>query len=273
MRCGPPGKPKRYYRVKGGRSDFAGDKRRRRLVAAEPLERAVLEEVRAAILSRGDLREELSRCVRAELDLVESGSRRLKEAAAARAEKEVRIEETIANFQGGAAAKRVVARLEGEVADLDREIRRLEAEVVAGVADPNNLVDALIGELDDLAGGAHELPAERLREVAHCLLDAAVVNLKTRDVRLSFRLPNWSPAKAPGDEELRPLRLIGSKASGTLDRTQRVPRRPIAEDHRPMLMRKSCRPGRALRPVTYRCRCSFATRRISTTRRQTRRAA
>ena len=255
VRCGPPDRPKRYYRVKGSRFDLDSSKVSRRMVAAEPLEKAVLEQLQKR-LARGDLEQLLVGCVQAELELTEAGSKQLAELHRLREQANAKIVNLLRNFDESLPqTKQVVAELKDEVAEHSRQIERLERQIAAGPINVETLVREMMEQIENLATDSSTMPVERLKDVVHAFVDEAVVDLANRDVRIVVRLPDWSGAAEPTLGSTRPLRLVGLSGSRTSNRThpssqaKNVARRPI-------LLKMACRAGRKLRPPSYRCRCA-----------------
>jgi hypothetical protein len=202
---GPSAGPKtRYYRHKRGNRDYKAGSVYSRLVPAEPLEAEVLRVVREVLLQLPDLR----------IILMEQVGSALREQAShpaadvddmVRKRQEVRDRremlvrsldaETLADTQ------KVLAELTSEAHKLDAAIKQAQARQGAQVVDPQGLVDEMLGHLFEAANQLEHLPRVQLKGLIGLLIEEAVVDLETKDVRLTLKLPYALNLRSPRTDQ------------------------------------------------------------------------
>ena len=191
---GRPGNKLRYYAVHRGFTVPKTDKTLRRLIPAEPLERAVIEIVRGVLASAPDLRAKIIRSIEHQRRKLSGDAGDIKKLDAERINITAQIELVIESLGtlGRAAAKSKLQHLEARLADLTHRIGRAEATAPATNEDANEIAENVINRLASIGQRLDGLPRQALRGLLQSLIGKLEVDMETRAVVIELALPDWS---------------------------------------------------------------------------------
>lgn len=219
--CGRVGKKVRYYRHRRGRRGYVKGSMFNRMVAAKPLEDAVVALVGEVLANEQDLRDRVVAFVEGEARKAAPG-KQLAELQSRRERLKRRTalivktfdEETLADAEGE------LDRLKAERRTLDEQIAAAEGAATLRGLDPNAVADAVLGRIKSM-GKPNELPAFALRQLIASLVGRVVVDMETKAVEVELMLP-IDEKFFGGLAEGGAMRLVGTSASSTSDETHRV---------------------------------------------------
>ncbi len=239
--CGRVGEKVRYYRHRRGRRGYMKDSIFNRLIRADFLENAVLQEVEKFFGAMPDLDQRIAALIATTRERPDP-SEGLDAMRGKRDRLRKRVEMIIASFDEADLkdAQAELARLRAERQQLDESIAQAEANDGLMDADPEAIALAIKSRLASLSANMADMPIAALRDVLRTLVSKAEVDLETREVRLQLSLPLDPNA----------MRLVGSSASSTSYQTHHVLRLDLAI--------LDCAPVKIAKQRCYRCRRSAA---------------
>lgn len=185
---------RRYYAVSKAYSTPTSDKVLRKMIPAEPVEQAVLGIVREILMHMPDGKRKIVDAV----DCCRRSAKRdrgdLSKLQEQRATVQRKIEFIIDELDelGREAAKKKLDKLQAQLRALDEQIRQAEKSAPSSLDDPDAVAADLAAKLARLGETLDDLPVPALRRLLETLIESAVVDLQTREVELSLRLPSWA---------------------------------------------------------------------------------
>jgi len=186
----------RYY-TSGSLDDLAISKPpvKRAMIPAEPVERFVLERVEQIVCSLPTLRDDIAAELlrqQAELDKTRGNLPDLKKQLA-RVENAVDVQNRmLARVDDTSRIEAELERLNNDATSLRQQISVLGGSEQLSAMQIDELVGVVVGRLEALAQGALDGDRAALRSLCEVLIDEAVANPETREVRFSFALPGWA---------------------------------------------------------------------------------
>lgn len=192
------GKSARWYSVSRAYTSPTSDQTLRTYVHAEPLEHAVLELLRDALLQAPDLRPQIRREVERQLKaaLVDGDdiAKLNAEAEALRRKFEFIIDDL--GTLGREVAKQKVEQIEAQLRAVNDRLVRAGAAVSGATIDVNKAADGLVGRLAQTAKTMRDLPPSSLRRLLQVLIARMEVDMVTREVEIELALPLWAALDA-----------------------------------------------------------------------------
>lgn len=181
----------RYYRVPRAHASPDGDRILRRLIPAEPVERAVVEIVRRTLLETPDLRDRVERQVRSQLKAVTSDAGQLTELTAERDAIRRKLEFVMDSFDADMKdlAERKIAELRAQLRTTNDRIARCRPAVALTDSTVAERVDAVVAAIQNLAESLGTAPPATLAGLLQTIIGRLVVDLETREVELEIALP------------------------------------------------------------------------------------
>ena len=212
--CGRVGKKVRYYRHRRGRRGYVKGSVFNRMIAAQPLEAAVIDLVGRVLTSDQDaLRDRIARLVETEIakagptdELAELRQRREQ----VRRKTDLIVssldEETLAD------AQQHLDRLRAERRSLDEQIAAAEGAAALGSVDPIAVADAVLIQLRQMTANVGQMPPFALRELIGTVVSGVVIDMETRAAEVELMLPLGVTAAATDGHDA--VRLVGRSACG-----------------------------------------------------------
>lgn len=193
---GKSGGPARYYHVPRAHAYPDGNRVLRRLIPAEPIERAVLEIVRSTLLTAPDLRERIERHVRAALKSAADDAGQLAELTAERDALRRKLEFVVESFDTDMQelAERKIAELRAQLRTINDRIARCRPATKLTDAVVAERVDAVVAAAQDLAKSLETEPHATLAGLLRVFVGRLVVDLETREIELEVALPPYADA-------------------------------------------------------------------------------
>jgi hypothetical protein len=188
---GKRGIRKRYYRVPRAHAYPNGNRVLRRLIPAEPIERAVIEIVRRTLLTLPDLRDRIERKVRAALKAATDDAGQLKELTAEREAIRRKLEFVVDSFDAEMKelAERKIGELRAQLRAINDRIARCRPAVALTDSQVAERVDAVVAAIENLAQALGTAPPPTLAGLLQTIVGRLVVDLETREGELEIALP------------------------------------------------------------------------------------
>lgn len=190
-RSGKPSGTIRYYSVSRAYAyPTEGDEHLRRMVPAEPLETAVLNALSRALTSSKRIKQAIRGLVRRELRSESHNDKTLAELKREIAAIDQKISFVVDEVDviGKDAARAKLQQLRACRQDLEKKVRRASGSRLQ-LDDPEAVAQAVCERLADLAGQLPSLPPTAVRNLLKLFVAELVVDLETRDARVTFALP------------------------------------------------------------------------------------
>ena len=276
---------RRYYRCKESVQETKTRARLRKQIAAEPLEAALYDALREALLKTPDLEETLAAMLAEELSMRESNASQLQEVRRRHEEVLARTERTADRLgdEGNEFVEETKAslrKLKVERMAIEDEIIRLERQT--GTAfEPATVARQMVEQLRDLTKAWPKMPPAQLKEAAAALVGRATVSLDTRQARFDIVLPPWEVPEEPKDSEDEDGDRAQKSRAKTEDQGRPMRRparlrlvagshiRPSHEYNSKVIARVLCRyRNTRAAGATYRCRCARRPRPAAPARRR-----
>ena len=183
----------RYYGINRTIRIPTADKVLRRLVPAEPIERAVLGAVTEVLTHTPRLRELVERTVREQLNATARDGAVLEQLVAERERLREQVEFVIDSV--GALSRQVakakVDQLEAQLRALNERIVKATAAAAGATVNVGVAVQVIMDRLYDMAANLHDLPPS-LRRLLSILVSRLEVDLETRTFEMELALPLWA---------------------------------------------------------------------------------
>lgn len=191
---GRPGKMVRYYRVTNAFNCPGPNRILRRMLPAEPIERAILEIVRTVLLNVPNLKRrvrDVVECCRRSARQEESD---LKSLRARKTLIERKLEFAIDELETIAreVLQRKMNKLQNELRQVEEQIRQVESGAQLHGVDPGEIVERIVEQLKKVGESVDSLPPTTVRRLLEMLIERAEVDLETRDLDVTLRLPAWA---------------------------------------------------------------------------------
>lgn len=93
--------------------------------------------------------------------------------------------------EGRDAVRGKVQQMQGRLKELNAEIHRRTTDRQQ-IDNADEIADAVCGKLSDLAVQVPNLPSTALRNLLQVFLNKLVVDLETKNVEVTFALPEWA---------------------------------------------------------------------------------
>lgn len=191
------GKNYRYYRVGSAYKTPDPDKSLRKLIPAEPLEKAVLALVQSTLTSTPNLRELIDRQVRAQVDTVARDNLQLEKHYAER--ETIRKQLTLVMDHFDPAMKELVAEklgeLQAQLRTVNDRIARCELVAPADETAIEQMIDETVAAVSDVGQMMGNAPPALIHRYLRLFVGSLVVDLETKDVDLEIRLPLGAEAE------------------------------------------------------------------------------
>lgn len=193
---GSKNKPYRYYHIATARRVPSSDGTMRRLVRAEPLERAVLGVVSDVLASTEHIRPRIEAILAEQAKATQTDALDLASLRKAREGVARKIEFVIDEIGTLAkdAARAKIRQLESELADLDTRISKAESATAASTNDQTMTVETILGNLARIAEDLTTLPPQTVRVLLSTLIRRMEIDMETLAVELELALPDWAMA-------------------------------------------------------------------------------
>ena len=192
-RTGKKGHQIRYYAVGRAFAAPTADRVLRRMIRAEPLERAVVAALQEILRDSDYVRRAVVDIARRELEDQTRGDTDLQALMDERKTVERKLSFIVDEMDdlGRAAVKQKVRGLQTRLREIDEQVRRAGARREPGAA-PEQVAARVCERLASLAAQLPELPPAALRNILKLFVPCMVVDLQTKQVDVEFALPNWS---------------------------------------------------------------------------------
>ena len=168
---------------------------KRAMIPADPLERFVLERVEQIVCSLPTLRNDIeAELVRQQADREKrKGNLPELKKQRARVEKAIEVQNRmLSRVDDTTRIEAELERLTGESISLGHQITLLGGGEGLTGEDIDTLVGVVVGRLETLASEALDGDRTALRSLCKVLIDEAIANPETREVRFRFALPGWA---------------------------------------------------------------------------------
>jgi hypothetical protein len=219
--CGRVGKKVRYYSHRRGRRGYLKGSVFNRLIAAQPLEDAIVDLVARTLTNDDGLRDRIIAMVEEEAHKTVSA-----EGLAELQQRRDRIKKKTALIVSAldeetlADAREEIDRLKTERRTLDEQIAVAEAATAMKSVDPSKAADAVLAQLRSMAANIGEMPKFAVRQLLVSVIGRVVVDLETKDAEIQLILQigeNFLGSLSNGE----PMRLVGTSESSTYYETHR----------------------------------------------------
>lgn len=191
-RCGKKGQTVRYYRISKAYSAPDADRVLRKMVPAEPLEKAVVAAIRSILVNTPDLRDRIERHIRFELNERSSGNSNLEELKSERAQIQRKLKMIIDQFDDS-MRELVEDKLTALKHDLRYVTQRIGKCRKPAPIDEDAIKDAVEQSLESAHEHANALLTDSPATSAHYLsnlIGRLEVDLESREVYLEIRMPS-----------------------------------------------------------------------------------
>jgi hypothetical protein len=166
---------------------------KRRLVPADPIERAVLAAVREAVLSEPNLRERVREFVEQEVEAVVNLKVNLDRIKFEQKRLLTKIGFLMDRVASTAEVKELtenkIREAEAELGLVNRELKKAAGDVPAALNDPDGAVEAVVSHLSQLGHDLAVQSAEPVRRVVAQLVEQLVIDVETFEVNMKLKLP------------------------------------------------------------------------------------
>jgi hypothetical protein len=187
------GTPKtRYYAIHRGFTTPRSDKTMRRLIPAEPLERAVLDIVRDMLLNVPGWKDRLVGQIEMHRQKVDGDATDLAKLEAERTQLGQQIEFVIDSLGivGQEAAKAKLQQLEAKLTTVVDRIEQARATKQTDARPAESIADEMVAKLTKIAATIGSLPLPTLRSLLVRLIARLEVDMTTKAVRLELSIPS-----------------------------------------------------------------------------------
>ncbi len=217
-------KKTRYYRHRKGRIGYKKGSSYNKMIAAEPLEKAILELIREIITDAPEIKKRIIEAVAKKTTSTET-EQELTKLRSVRDEKARRIQWLVRNLKAEdlEEAKSEFDQIAEQCRELDRQIAELDQELTHLAEDPGVIAKRVVDRLADADRNWGDLSANAKRELVQQFVERVDADLVTKEVAVSLRLPPW--AIQNGDLKMR---LANSSASQTIGETHPLIGIPLA---------------------------------------------
>jgi len=191
---GSKAKPYRYYHISTASRIPTSDRTMRRLVLADPIERAVLSAVRETLLQADDLRPRIESAVREQLSVIERDGSDLKDLLNQKERIAAQIEFVIDELGaiGKDAARSKIHQLEAQLATINERIAKASLSNAGAKVDVVMVVDQIMKRIADMGRKLDNLPSHGIRSLLSILIARLDVDMETRQIELELAMPNWA---------------------------------------------------------------------------------
>ena len=193
------GNPKtRYYSIHRGFTTPKRDKTMRRLIPAEPLERAVLDLVRDVLLATPDLKDRLAKQIESRREQDGRNGVDLAQMEAEREKITQQIEFAIDSLGSirRDAAKFKLQQLEAKLTAVVDRIEQARSSEQPDRRSAEAIAAEMVGELTKVAATIRTLPPPTLRSLLATLIRRLEVDMATKAVEIDLAVPAWSNGNA-----------------------------------------------------------------------------
>jgi len=222
--CGPRGYKTRYYAHPIARKDPVAAGFPNTTFRAEVLEKAVLSTLSETLLAMSDLRDELRLAVEAAVNARKPASpmaladlnRKLDGVKA-----QIKVTLDILTPETKEEGQAKLGELSQKRRELEALIRQTKESEQAPVLDVDATVESLVQRLKDLGAQLETLPVYTLRQVLVAMTDSMTVDMFTREVTMTLKIPPMAISDAK--TALSDLCLQTSSGSSTVLGAQNTP--------------------------------------------------
>ncbi len=193
-KTGRRGKRVRYYAVSRGATVPVRGSILKRLIPADPIEKAVVAALRNVLLAKDELRQTVERMVREQTSMA-----RVDDADVAKLRKQREMIAAKLSFVideldeiGRDVAKGKIVQLQAQLRALDEQISSAKRNGGASEVDAETIVTGVLDQLESLSQSIHELPPTAIRRVVQLFVAKLEVDLESRAIRLELRLHPWA---------------------------------------------------------------------------------